>query len=290
MMGPAELLQFALSGLTVGSIYALIALGFAVMMNATALLNFAQGQFVMLGGVMAAILTSQHGWPVAASIIFTVAIVAGISGICERVFVVGAWRADRLSKELVTMGVGIIIESVVLLAWGADAYSLPYFSGSASIAIGPATLPSQAIWIMSVSVLAMSSLVVFYRYTIHGQAMLACSMNREAASLMGIRPGTVATMSFVLGGGFGALGGVLVAPLVPMSFSVGLAMSIKGFAALVVGGMGSIPGAIVGGLAIGLVEAFCAGLLSSVWKEIVPMALIIVMLLVRPKGLLGGRS
>jgi branched-chain amino acid transport system permease protein len=155
--------------------------------------------------------------------------------------------------------------------------------------IGPAALTTQALWIMGVSVLAMAALVSFYRYTIHGQAMLACSMNREAAELMGIRPATVATLSFVLGGGLGALGGTLISPLVPMSFSTGLTMSIKGFAALVVGGMGSIPGAIVGGLAIGLVESISAGLLSSVWKEIVPMALIILMLLVRPRGLLGGK-
>lgn len=290
MMGFSELLQFALSGLTVGSIYALIALGFAVMLNATALLNFAQGQFVMLGGVMAAILATQYGWLVTAAIIVTVAIVAGISGICERVFVVGARRADRITKELITLGVGIIIESVVLLAWGADAFSLPYFSGTASIAIGPATLPTQALWIMGVSAIAMIALMSFYRFTIHGQAMLACAMNREAAELMGIRPGSVATLSFIFGGGLGALGGALIAPLVPMSFSVGLTMSIKGFAALVVGGLGSIPGAIVGGLVIGMVESFSAGLLSSVFKEIVPMLLIIVMLLVRPRGLLGGKA
>jgi branched-chain amino acid transport system permease protein len=132
--------------------------------------------------------------------------------------------------------------------------------------------------------------VSFYRWTIHGQAMLACAINREAATLVGIRPSTVATLSFVVGGGLGALGGTLIVPLVPMSFSVGLLMSIKGFAALVVGGMGSIPGAIVGGLAIGLIESFSAGLLSSVYKEIIPMSLIIVMLLVRPQGLLGGRK
>lgn len=289
-MGPTEILQFALSGLTTGSIYALIALGFAVMLNATSLLNFAQGQFVMLGGMTVAVLAARLGWPTSAAIVATVAIVAGLNGLCERIFVVGARRADRISKELVTLGVGIIIESVVLLMWGADAVSLPYFSRQPSINVGPATMPTQALWIMGISLAAMAALVSFYRWTIHGQAMLACSMNREAASLMGIRPSTVATTSFVLGGALGALGGVLIVPLVPMSFSVGLSMSIKGFSALVVGGMGSIPGAIVGGLAIGLVESFSAGLLSSVYKEIVPMALIIVMLLVRPKGLLGGRG
>ncbi|MFO1190000.1 MAG: branched-chain amino acid ABC transporter permease [Alphaproteobacteria bacterium] len=289
-MGPTEILQFALSGLTTGSIYALIALGFAVMLNATSLLNFAQGQFVMLGGMTVAVLAARLGWPTSAAIVATVAIVAGLNGLCERIFVVGARRADRISKELVTLGVGIIIESVVLLMWGADAVSLPYFSRQPSINVGPATMPTQALWIMGISLVAMAALVSFYRWTIHGQAMLACSMNREAASLMGIRPSTVATTSFVLGGALGALGGVLIVPLVPMSFSVGLSMSIKGFSALVVGGMGSIPGAIVGGLAIGLVESFSAGLLSSVYKEIVPMALIIVMLLVRPKGLLGGRG
>jgi branched-chain amino acid transport system permease protein len=105
-VGFAEILQFVLSGLTVGSIYALIGLGFAVMLNATALLNFAQGQFVMLGGVMAAVLVTRQGWSIAAAVILTVAIVAGINGICEKVFVVGARKADRITKELVTLGVG----------------------------------------------------------------------------------------------------------------------------------------------------------------------------------------
>jgi branched-chain amino acid transport system permease protein len=143
---------------------------------------------------------------------------------------------------------------------------------------------------MGVSLVAMLGLVFFYRRTIHGQAMLACAMNREAAALVGIRPATIATLSFILGGGLGALGGSLIVPLVPMSYDVGLTMSIKGFAALVIGGMGSIAGAVVGGLVIGLIEAFCAGFLSSFYKEIIPMAVIIVMLLVRPRGIFGGRA
>lgn len=289
-MAWSELLQFALSGLTVGSIYALIALGFVVMLNATALLNFSQGQFVMLGGIMASILVLQHGWSMPLAIVATIAFVAALSGVCQRIFVMRARGTDRISKELVTLGVGIVIESVVLLVWGADAFSLPYFSGQAALTVGPATLPTQALWIMGVSLLAMAALVAFYRWTIHGQAMLATAMNREAAALVGIRPSTIATLSFVVGGGLGALGGALIVPLVPMSFNVGLLMSVKGFAALVVGGMGSIPGAIVGGLAIGLLESFSAGMLSSVFKEIVPMSLIIVMLLLRPQGLLGGRA
>ena len=289
-MGLTELLQFGLSGLTLGSIYALIALGFAVMLNATSLLNFAQGQFVMLGGMMVAVLATRNGWPVPAAIAVTIATVALASGLSERVFLVGARKSDRITKELITLGFGIIIESVVLLIWGADSVSLPQFSERLSISLGPAIMPTQGLWIMGISLIAMFLLIAFYRWTIYGQAMLACSMNREAASLMGIKPASVATLSFVLGGALGALGGVLIVPLVPVSFSIGLLISIKGFSALIVGGLGSIPGAIVGGLVIGLVESFSAGLLSSVWKEIMPMALIILMLLVRPRGLLGGKS
>ena len=289
-MGWTEILQFALSGLTVGSIYALIALGFVVVINATALLNFAQGQFVMLGAIAASILVTQYHWSIPLAILLTVPSVALLSGLCQRMIVAKARSTERINRELVTLGVGIIIESIVLLVWGADSFSLPYFSTDASITLGPATLPTQALWIMGVSVLAMLALVTFYRFTIYGQAMLACAINREAATLMGVRPSTVATLSFIVGGALGALGGTLVVPLVPMSFNAGLLMSIKGFAAVVIGGMGSIPGAIVGGLVIGLVESFSAGLFSSVYKEIIPMSLIIVMLLVRPQGLLGSRS
>ncbi|MER2534462.1 MAG: branched-chain amino acid ABC transporter permease [Rhizobiaceae bacterium] len=288
-MGSTEIIQFTLSGITLGSIYALIALGFAVMLNATGMLNFAQGQFVMLGGVLSAVFVVSSGWPIIAAI--SVAIVVGVvlNGFVERVVLRNAKRADRVSKELITLGIGIVLESLVLLFLGADDLSMPYFSSVVPFRLWGATMPSQAIWIIGVSVAAMTLLILFYRHTIYGIAMLACSMNREAASLVGIRPARVSTIAFALGGGLGVLGGALIIPLVPMNFSVGLIMSLKGFAALVIGGLGSVTGAIAGGLLIGLLEAFSAGLLSSFYKEITPMLMVILVLLVWPRGLFGGR-
>jgi branched-chain amino acid transport system permease protein len=191
---------------------------------------------------------------------------------------------------MITLGISIILETAALLLWGHDPIFLASFSGDQPLAFLGATLQPQMLWVLGVALLAMAGLQLFYRHTMLGQAMLACSINADAAAAMGIDPRRIVLLAFVLASALGALGGVLVAPITATSYHVGLLMALKGFAAAIVGGMGSSLGAVVGGLALGLVESLGTGMVSSGYKDGIALGVLVVFLILRPQGLLGERS
>lgn len=288
-MSPEQILQFVVSGVTVGSIYGLVALGFTLVFNATGIINFAQGQFVMLGGLLATTFTNTLHWPLPAAVVTAIILTAAIGAGIEIVAIHPMRNRPVFTLIMITLGVATILETAALLLWGHDPIFLPSFSGDQPLPFFGATLQPQMLWVLGVALLAMVTLQLFYRHTMLGQAMLACSINADAAAAMGIDPRRMVLLAFGLAAGLGALGGVLIAPITSTSYQVGLLMALKGFAAAIVGGMGNSLGAVIGGLALGLVESLGTGMVSSGYKDGIALGVLVVFLILRPQGLFGER-
>jgi branched-chain amino acid transport system permease protein len=284
-----ELAQFLLSGLTVGSIYALVALGFAIIYNASHVINFAQGEFVMIGG-MAAVSLLGAGLPLAPAAALAVALAALIGLLLARFAVQPARGASVVTLIIITIGAAILLRGIAALVWDKRIHALPAFSGEAPIALAGATIAPQSLWVIGVAALIVCALWAFFNRTLTGKAILAVSHNRLAAQLMGISVRRVLLVSFALSAALGALAGILVAPITFTSWDVGVMLGLKGFAAAILGGMGSGPGAVVGGLALGLLESLGAGYVSSAYKDAIAFVVMLAVLMLMPSGLLGRRA
>ena len=288
-MNIESLVQFGLSGVTVGSIYGLAALGFTLVFNATGVVNFAQGQFVMLGGLIATTLANTLGWPMPLVVVAAVVATGVIGGVIEILTIHPMRGRPVFTLIMITLGISIVLETAAMLIWGTDPIFLPTFSGENPIPFFGATLQPQMLWVLGVALAAMLALQAFYRDTMLGQAMLACSSHAVAAAAVGIDRRRIVLLAFVFAAGLGALGGVLIAPITTTGYSIGLLMSLKGFAAAIIGGMGSSLGAVIGGLALGLVESMSTGLVSSGYKDAISLGILVIFLILRPQGLLGSK-
>ena len=281
--------QTLLSGLTAGAIYALVALGFAIIYNASHVINFAQGEFVMIGGMAAASLV-ETGLPLPLAILLSVGIAALVGFALEKLAIEPARGASVVTLIIITIGASILLRGLAALAWDKKIHPLPAFSGEAPIAIGSATLLPQTLWVLGTTVVVVALLWWFFNRTLTGKAILAVSHNRLAAQLMGISVRRVLAVSFGLSAALGALAGILIAPISFTSWDVGVMLGLKGFAAAILGGLGSGPGAIAGGLALGLIEALGAGYLSSAYKDAFAFVLLLAALVLLPNGLAGRRA
>lgn len=278
--------QFVLSGLMVGSIYALIALGFTIVYTATEAINFAQGEFVMLGG-MTAVALYGAGLPLAAAVAGSVAIVTVVGMLLERLTLAPMRQVSITNMIIVTIGGSILLKGSAMLLWGKDAAGLPSFSGDTPIRFLGATILPQALWILGTAAVVVILVRSFFEYTVTGQAMRAVAANRFAATLVGINVKLMTAYSFALAGAVGAVAGAIITPVALTQFDRGTMLGLKGFSAAILGGIGSSPGAVVGGLLLGVLESLGGGFLSSAYKDAIAFLLLIVMLLVRPQGLLG---
>jgi branched-chain amino acid transport system permease protein len=283
------LAQYLLSGLTVGAIYALVALGFAIIYNASHVINFAQGEFVMIGGMASAgFVEAGLGLPLAAALSIGIATLVGIA--LEKLAVERARGASVVTLIIITIGASILLRGLATLVWDKKIHPLPGFSGEQPIAFMGATLMPQVLWVLGVSAIALAGVWWFFNRTLTGKAMLAVSHNALAARLMGISVRRVLLVSFALSAALGALAGILIAPISFTSWDVGVMLGLKGFAAAILGGLGSGPGAVAGGLALGLVEALGAGYLSSAYKDVFAFLIILAALVFLPDGLFGRRA
>jgi branched-chain amino acid transport system permease protein len=282
----AAFLQFLFSGITVGAIYALVALGFSIIYNASHVINFAQGEFVMVGG-MATVFIAAAGLPlvVAAPLAILVAVLLGLA--LETFGVRPARGASVVTLIIITIGAAILIRGLAGVLLDRNYHVLPPFPGGGPIAVGGASLLPQSLWVLGTTIAAALLLWAFFTRTLTGKAMVASAHNPLAAQLVGINPRRVVRLAFVLAAALGALAGILIAPIAPTHFQVGILLGLKGFAAAILGGLGSGPGAVAGGLAIGIVEQMSAGYLSSAYKDAVAFVIILLVLLLRPRGLLG---
>jgi branched-chain amino acid transport system permease protein len=281
--------QTLLSGLTAGAIYALVALGFAIIYNASHVINFAQGEFVMIGGMAAASLV-ETGLPLPLTIVLAIGAAMVVGLLVEKLAIEPARGASVVTLIIITIGASILLRGLAALVWDKKIHPLPAFSGETPIVLGTATLLPQTLWVLGVTVVVVALLWWFFNRTLTGKAILAVSINRLAAELMGISVRRVLAASFGLSAALGALAGILIAPISFTSWDVGVMLGLKGFAAAILGGLGSGPGAIAGGLALGLIEALGAGYLSSAYKDVFAFVLLLTALVFLPNGLAGRRG
>jgi branched-chain amino acid transport system permease protein len=282
-----EFLQFLFSGLTRGSIYAMVGIGFAIVYNASHVINFAQGEFVMIGGMAAVFVTANAGLPLIVAIPVALSIAAIVGVLLEKFAVEPARGASVVTLIIITIGASIFIRGAVEVFIGKRDYALPAFSGDAPIHVGGATLHPQSLWIMGALIAVTIGLKLFFDFTRLGKAMIATSHNRLAAQLAGIEVRHIMLAAFALSAMLGALAGLLTAPITLTRFDIGIMLGLKGFCAAILGGLGSPYGAVAGGLALGLAEAMTGGYVSSAYQDAVAFAIILAVLFVRPQGLFG---
>src|SRR3970282_1503747 len=280
----AELAQYLLSGLTVGAIYALVALGFSIIYNASHVINFAQGEFVMIGGMATASLLGA-GLPLAFAALGAVALSALVGMALARFAVQPARGASVVTVIIISIGVSILLRGLASIVWDKRIHALPAFSGDQPINVAGATLAPQSLWVIGVTALAVAALWGFFNRTLTGKAILAVSHNRLAAQLVGISVQRVLLVSFALSAALGALAGILIGPITFTSWDVGRLLGPKAFAAAILGGMGSGPGAVVGGLTLGLLESLGAGYVSSAYKDAIAFIVMLAVLMLLPGGL-----
>ncbi len=285
----AQFLQFLFSGVTVGAIYALAALGFTLIYNASNVINFAQGEFIMLGGVLTVVFL-KTGMPMPLAIALAIAVSALAGMLIEKLAIEPAKGADVVSLIIITIGAALVLRGLAQVYFGKSPATFPAFSGDAPLRLAGATLLPQSLWVLGVAALIVVALWLFFAHTLVGKAILATAYNSVAARLVGVDTQWVLLVSFAMSAAIGAIGGVLATPIAMTSFDVGVMLGLKGFVAAVVGGLGSGLGAVVGGLAVGIIEAMSAGYISSAYKDATPFLLILLVLFVMPRGLFGARE
>jgi branched-chain amino acid transport system permease protein len=284
----SQTVQFLFTGITIGSIYAMVGLGFNIIYNATGIINFAQGEFVMLGGMVMVWLTGVVKLPLALSFPLTVLIVTLIGALFERLAIYPLKKPSVLILIIITLAGSIICKGAAMLVWGKQTYSLPHFSGEDPIIIAGATILPQTLWIIGILCCVVGVLALFFNCTMLGKAMRACAVNPTAASLVGINVRQMVLLSFALSSAIGAVAGIIVTPMLLMEFDRGALLGLKGFCAAALGGLGNGTGAVVAGLLIGILESFGAGYISSAYKDALALLVLLAVLLVRPSGLFGS--
>jgi branched-chain amino acid transport system permease protein len=282
-----QLSQFIFAGLTTGSIYALVALGFCIIHNTTGIVNFTQVDFVTLGGMMMYTFLTGMGLPTVASFPLAVAAVTAIGGLVERLAIRPARSKDIIILIFITIGLSIALRGGIKQVWGKSSMALPSLSGEDPIAILGATVVPQALWIFLITVAVVLCLHFFFSRTLTGKAMRASAANVRAAHLMGIDVNRMIFLSFALSGTLGAVAGVLIVPITTLSYDIGVIIGLKGFAGAILGGYGNFFGAIVGGLLLGVLESLAAGIVSSAYKDVFAFLILLLVLFARPGGLLG---
>jgi branched-chain amino acid transport system permease protein len=284
----AQFVQFLLAGITVGSAYALAAVGFTIIYNTSGVINFAQGEFIMLGGMLSVALAAT-GMPFPLALLLGVLAAGAVGLLIEKIAIEPARNAEVVALIIITIGVSLIIRGVVQVWLGKGTHTLKAFSGDTPINLAGATLLPQSLWVLGATFLIVIALAWFFGRTLLGKAMLATSYNRLAAQLAGINTRMVLLLSFGLSAVLGAVGGILIAPITYTSYDAGIMLGLKGFVAAVLGGLGGGMGAIAGGLILGVAEAMTAGYVSSSYKDAVPFILILLILFFRPQGMFGKK-
>jgi branched-chain amino acid transport system permease protein len=282
----AELLQFAFSGITVGAIYALVALGFTLIYNASDIINFAQGEFVMLGG-MITVFAAVAGVPLPLAALLAIVLTSFVGLALHRLAIAPTRGASPVVMIMITIGASIFLRGVAQEVFDKRFHSLPPLFDSEPIHFGGATILPQSLVVLASAAAIVGLLWLFIDRTLFGKAVIATAANRMAARLIGIDTLRVVDFSFVLSAVIGAIAGILITPITLTSYDVGTLLALKGFAAAMLGGMGSALGAVLGGLVLGMLESVSAGYISSNYKDAVAFLLILVVLVAMPQGLFG---
>jgi len=282
-----QLFQYLITGITVGSIYAMVAVGFNIIYNVTEIINFAQGEFVMLGGLMMVLLHVGMGLPLIAAFPATITIVTLVGMLLDRLAISPIRQPTVLTLIIATIAASILLKGTAMFIWGKDPYDLPAFSGRNPINFLGAVIQPQYFWVIGFLILTVIVLTLFFEKTILGKAMSACADNPDAASLVGINVKQMILLSFALSAAIGSVAGIVVTPISLMEYDRGAMLAVKGFGAAVLGGLGSFPGAVIGGLILGAIESLGAGLISSGYKDAFALIVLMLVLFYKPSGIFG---
>lgn len=289
LQAPIFNVQLILEGVLVGAIYALSAYGLALVWGVMNIINVAQGEFVMLGGMTTAILHAA-GLPLLGAALLAVLATVAVGVLLDKLAIEPARGASVVTLIIITIGASIFLRGAAQIVFDKQLHRFPSFSGDDPITLGGATILPQSLWVLLGGLAIFVGLYFFFTRSLTGKAVLATSNNRLAARLVGINTGYVMALSFGLSAAIGALAGVLATPITLTSYDVGVPLALKGFAAAMLGGMGNPFGALVGGLLVGLIEAMTAGYLSSDYKDAAAFIVILAVLFVMPQGLFGRRQ
>lgn len=277
--------QYLATGLSLGSIYALVALGFVTVFSVTGVINFAQGEFVMLGAMLT-VQSLHSGAPLPVAVALGVIGAAIVGALVYEVGLRPARRAPEIALIIITIGAATAIRGAALLAWGTSPRPMAAFTPGPPLEIAGAMVTRQGLWIMGTALVVLVITHVFFTRTAPGRALRACAVNPVAARLVGISPRRMSLVAFALSGAVGAIAGIVLAPSTYAVYDMGLMLGLKGFVGAVLGGLANPPGAVVGGLALGLLEAFGTPF-SSAYKDAAAFIVLILVMLLRPGGLFG---
>jgi len=285
-----QVLQYCLAGITVGSVYAIVAIGFNIIYSATGIINFAQGEFLIVGAMTAVSL--HHYMPLPMAVLLAVAITAVLGGLVELVFIRRVRDASVLRLIVITIGVSILLREGMLHVWDEQVRGLPYFTGTSLSTIGlmGARISPQVLWVLGVCTVIVTALTLFFKLTLTGRAMRACADDRMAARLCGIKDSRMVTLSFMLSAAIGALAGCVISPLTQTQYDMGAPLAIKGFTVAILGGLGNSMAAVVAGLLLGLLETLAVSQLPVAYKEVVSIVVLLLVLIFRPSGLFARRE
>lgn len=287
MLLDSSTLQIIFAGIGTGSIYALIAVGFTIIFKSTGALNFAQGEWAMMGGLFAAFVVNQANFPVWQACILAGLVVALIGAVTERFLIRPLHHHTPFAITLVTVGIALLSKSLMMVTLGKTPVGYEGLSGDTYQHLWGASVPTQTLWIVFITLVLMVLTHLFFNHTRWGCAMRAAAANPDAAALVGIRHSRVVLGSFCIAAGVGGLAGTIITPLTLMSYDSGAMLGFKGFSAAMLGGLGSLVGATLGGVLLGIIEAVVGGYLSSQYKDAVAFLILLVVLIGRPQGLLG---
>jgi branched-chain amino acid transport system permease protein len=282
--------QSVLSGIGVGAVYGLIGIGFCVIYNASGIVNFAQGAFVMLGGMLTNAGMTKLGLPLPLAAIGAIVIVAISGVVLERIVVRPLWNrgSTMFVMILATLAAQIVLERITQILAGDQPRTLPVFTDLPPLRLFGFAVNFQFLWILGCSALVIVLLGLFFSSTRTGKAMRACSINRDAAALQGIPVSRMLALAFALSAALGAFAGILITPTQYTAFNVGVPFAISGFIAAIVGGFGRPLGAFAGGVLLGIAQALAIVLLGAAFKNVAALSILLLFLFVRPTGLLGS--
>jgi len=283
-------LQYLFAGITYGVIYAIVAIGFNIIYNTTGIINFAQGEFVMLGGMISISLLQVVPLPVAIALAVLMTMLIG--ALIEIVFIRWLDSPSVLRMIIITIGLSILIREAALHIWGESIRSLPYFVGNeiTTITIGSVRLSPQVLWVIGVCGIMVLGLSLFFKLTPIGREMRACSSNRTAAILCGINTRNMVTLSFMLSAGIGALAGCMMSPITYTQYDSGTSLAIKGFTVAILGGLGNSMGAVAAGLLLGILEAYSVAVVPLAFQDAISISVLLIILFVRPHGIFGSSA
>jgi len=280
--------QYLFAGITYGSIYAIVAIGFNIIYTTTGIINFAQGEFVMLGGMIAISLLEYLplGYAIAAAVLITMA----IGALIEMLFIRWLESPSVLRMIIITIGISILLRESALHIWGESIRSLPYFYGNeiTTFNLGSVHISPQVVWVIVACAVMMAGLSVFFRSTPIGREMRACAANRTAALLCGINTRNMVTLSFMLSAGIGALAGCVMSPITYTQYDSGTSLAIKGFTVAILGGLGNSLAAVAAGILLGIIEAFSVSVVPLAFQDAIAIAILLLILFVKPHGIFGS--